>query len=105
MGRGTCGIGARGEPVGGRKTTKISVALKMEFCKSGEGEIMVLREPTEGTGRSGATELGNCGYKGLISTPLSSTLGLLFCTEDEDSTFLRNVCKLLPDYTASHSRG
>jgi hypothetical protein len=31
-------------------------------------------------------------------------LGLLFNTEDGDSVFLRNVCELLPDYTASHPR-
>jgi hypothetical protein len=37
---------ALGEP-GGRKRTKISVALKVVFCKSGEGEIVALSERME----------------------------------------------------------
>lgn len=63
---------AVGEP-GGRKIAKISVTLKVEFCKSGEGEIVALSERIRSIGRSGATELGNYGHKGLISVPLSST--------------------------------
>jgi hypothetical protein len=31
-------------------------------------------------------------------------LDLLFRSEDRSNTFLRNVCKLLPDYMASHSK-
>jgi hypothetical protein len=30
--------------------------------------------------------------------------GVLFDADDEGSTVLRNVCKLLPDYLVSHSR-
>jgi hypothetical protein len=55
---------------------------------------VALSERMGSIGRSGATELGNCVHKGLISVPLSSAL--VFCTEDEDSTSLRNVGKLLP---------
>jgi hypothetical protein len=91
-----------GEPVGGKKATKISVALKVEFCNSSEGEIVGLSRRMESVGRSGPTELGNCHYKGLISATRSSIF--ILCSKDEDSTSLRNVRKLLPSYTALHSK-
>jgi hypothetical protein len=44
-----------GEPVGGRKAVKISVSLKVEFCNSGEGEIVALSK-TDGECRKVRTD-------------------------------------------------
>jgi hypothetical protein len=43
------------------------------------------------------------GNNGCCLNLVALFLGLLFDPEDGGSTILRNVCKLLPIYTASHS--
>jgi hypothetical protein len=35
---------------------------------------------------------------------LGSSLGSFFNPEDESSRFLRSICKLVPEYTASHAK-